>query len=78
MFKDIADSPLGWTTTDGVPPANTSDAALAAIEATSLREAELYFPSLYKIIYASRTLGLRDLLEWNFRRMHNAYNSNAN
>ena len=74
----MPNSPLGWVVRDGVPPADPSESAMAAIEATSLREVEIYFPSMYKIFYVLRTLGLRDLLDWNFRRMHNAYNSEAN
>ena len=75
IFEAFRGSPLEWITTDSVPPASKSDAAMAGIEATSLREAELWFPSLFKIVYIMRTLGLRELVEWNYRRVYNAFNS---
>ena len=46
IFTLVIAHSLGWVVTDTVPPASPSDAAMAAIEATSLREAEIYFPSL--------------------------------
>ena len=73
LFEVFAESPLEWFQRNTVPPASTNEAALAAIEATSLREAEIYFPGYYKIFYVLRVLGLRELLEWNFQRMHNAF-----